>query len=486
MSAPALDMVLYERLMTAESTADTAMAIASAGDKVASLPVDTMEAVFGALTTPATASATIHLDAQLKVLQHLPSILTVRKASVGAVLDFYQRVIKFGGDTADPKVFARRQDTMGKIGDIVANLVRTTEVKTADKKMQSICLNGPFSASAAVVAALGEKGIDGDDMKACVANLAGVPAAQYETLPRDTLCRLIAASTKSTCVSDTLLSVVATACAASLPQWSVDEVCKLLLALSKSKGGEGNQGVANLFSSASAVVSPQLASLSGVQLIKVLLAVGAVPAVRSLFETAAAEAANKAEDMPEAQLLLLTQGLAPLGGENPCVQKVLGRWCSELPDTDLSADQLAKLAAVLAPVAASHTTFWETLGKQLSEEQGNLTAPGFASLETAFGNGGGPDFADKKAILSVLKKNKKGSGGGGDRSRSRGRGDDRGRDRDDDRGRDRDDRGRDRDRDRDDRRDRDRRDDRDRGRDRDDRGRGRDDRRKDSRDRRRR
>merc|ERR1719224_353904 len=101
------------------------MAIASAGDKVASLPVDAMEAVLGALTQPAQANATIHMDAQLKVLQHLPAILTTRKASMGSVLDFYERVLKFGGDMVDPKVVARRQDTQGKLGDIVSNLIRT-------------------------------------------------------------------------------------------------------------------------------------------------------------------------------------------------------------------------------------------------------------------------------------------------------------------------------------------------------------------------
>merc|ERR1712060_990609 len=104
----------------------------------------------------------------------------------------------------------------------------------------------------------------------------------------------------------------------------------------------------------------------------------------------------------------------------------------------LSADQAAKLAQLLAPVAPAKDSLWKVLGARLVEERSSLTDAGKASVQAAFPEGDGPAFDDKDRLLEALKPPKKRDDRDRDRdsARDRGREDDRERDRgrEDDRG----------------------------------------------------
>merc|ERR1712070_1354251 len=98
--------------------------------------------------------------------------------------------------------------------------------------------------------------------------------------------------------------------------------------------------------------------------------------------------------MPKAQLMLLTQALSPLGGENASYIKILDAWpATGADDTkgQLTADQFAKLAQAVAPVAPTHSGFWDAVGSQLASKSDSLTDAGWASVDAAFPGGEGPN-----------------------------------------------------------------------------------------------
>mmetsp|Transcript_33768 Transcript_33768/g.70398 ORF Transcript_33768/g.70398 Transcript_33768/m.70398 type:complete len:247 (+) Transcript_33768:1-741(+) len=246
----------------------------------------------------------------------------------------------------------------------------------------------------------------------------------------------------------------------------MDDVSKLLFALAKVKTGGDLPEISELYGRAAEVASTNLASLSETQLIKVVLALGRIPACKEFVATAAEQVVQKMATIAAPQLLLLTQGLASLGADNASLTKLVEFWATtdgeEIKLKQLSADQVAKLAQVLAPVMPTNEALWKAVGSRLLDQKSSLSDAGKASVLAAFPETEGPTFEDKEKLLQAVKpKSSK----------------DRDRDRDRDDRKDRDDR---------DRRDRDRRDDRrddrrrSRSRDRRDRGRG------DSRDRRRR
>lgn len=177
-------------------------------------------------------------------------------------------------------------------------------------------------------------------------------------------------------------------------------------------------------------------SLSGAQLIKVVLAITKVPACRPLLEAAASQASNRVAEIPPAQLILLMQGLLPLGGQHHALVRMLDQWAFSFaeatrienligPDMvsqrradleakgQLSADQLAKLAQVLAPSMPDHKAFWEALGRRVSDMPSALSAAGMAALDAAFPNGAGPSFPAKERMLRMVRQEKKEREGGG-------------------------------------------------------------------------
>lgn len=458
---------LYGAILRASNTAETAGAIAVAKEEeVRTLPLDTLEAVFGALENPPAGSN--FAQAQRKLLAGLPGALQKNKASVSRLLQFHTQVSKL--NLEGQVMMDRRSQTASELTELVAEQIGTAGLGTVGlPTVVNLCKTASPAALAAIVAALGAKAVEGPEVKELAVQLASLPPAQLGVLPKETLLRLAVAGAHSSVISDEVISATATAATATLASWSLDEISKLLLAVAKGKGvaNNGAGGVEGLFSKASEVVRPQLASMSPIQLIKIILGVAGVPAGRPLLEAGAAEAVGRAKELPLAQLLLLTQGLAPLGASSPHIIALAGHWSTGLGNDDvqqLSADQLAKLASLLATLAPTNGEVWAALGRRLAETASSFTAAAIPPLDAAFPSGAGPDFEAKAKVLEALKdlrqaeeRKKEAANREQDRDRERER--DRDRDR---RDRDRDDRGR---------RDRDRRSrsrgDRDRDRDRD-------------------
>eukprot|EP00928_Gymnodinium_smaydae_P069958 TRINITY_DN538_c1_g1_i1.p1 TRINITY_DN538_c1_g1~~TRINITY_DN538_c1_g1_i1.p1 ORF type:complete len:1196 (+),score=313.45 TRINITY_DN538_c1_g1_i1:116-3703(+) len=339
--------------------------------------------------------------------------------------------------------------------------------------------SAPFEFTASILAGLSEKGASesgGSDMKD-LAKYVGRSQAALEAVSPASLLRLTVASTKSAYVAEYALDAVALAAAMTLPGWSLDDATKLLLALAKAKVERVGDGVKHLYSRASDVLSPRLSELSGVQLIKVVLALGKAPGCRDLLEAAVTELArNRLRETPQSQALLLTQSvLGSLGADHASMQDILDFWASSFseatrvenllgPETalkrreemeakgQLSADQLAKLATMLAEGASGHTSFWRAFGRRMvgtEEAEGlafTLSATGRQSMEAIWAGGGGPELDDRIGFLRAVRGEKpkdrekeKEKERERDKEQRRGDGDreTRDRDRDRDRGRDR-------------------------------------------------
>lgn len=462
---------LYTAVLRAGTPVETSAVIANSKDsEIAALPMDAIEALIGSLgnlpesVDPPTLQK--HAEASVKVITAVPGSLEKKGATLGDIMRFFDMVMKFQPDTADQRLTHQRILTLRELCEAAARDIRKQGVgATGTKALGLLCSTAPFHILALTLAGLGEKG-EGDDVKACANFIERVNAAVLEALPAEQLVRLAEACAKSKAVAETILATVAKACAGAVPSWSMDDVSKLLFALAKVKTGGDLPEISELYGRAAEVASTNLASLSETQLIKVVLALGRIPACKEFVATAAEQVVQKMATIAAPQLLLLTQGLASLGADNASLTKLVEFWATtdgeEIKLKQLSADQVAKLAQVLAPVMPTNEALWKAVGSRLLDQKSSLSDAGKASVLAAFPETEGPTFEDKEKLLQAVKpKSSK----------------DRDRDRDRDDRKDRDDR---------DRRDRDRRDDRrddrrrSRSRDRRDRGRG------DSRDRRRR
>ncbi|OLP97982.1 hypothetical protein AK812_SmicGene19610 [Symbiodinium microadriaticum] len=256
------------------------------------------------------------------------------------------------------------------------------------------------------VPGLGEKG-EGDDVKACANFIERVNAAVLEALPAEQLVKLAEACAKSKAVAETILPTVAKACAGAVPSWSMDDVSKLLFALAKVKTGGDLPEISELYGRAAEVASTNLASLSETQLIKVVLALGRIPACKEFVATAAEQVVQKMTTIAAPQLLLLTQGLASLGADNASLTKLVEFWATtdgeEIKLKQLSADQVAKLAQVLAPVMPTNEALWKAVGSRLLDQKSSLSDAGKASVLAAFPETEGPTFDDKEKLLQAVK-----------------------------------------------------------------------------------
>merc|ERR1719343_1127872 len=96
-------------------------------------------------------------------------------------------------------------------------------------------------------------------------------------------------------------------------------------------------------------------------------------------------------NIPLPLLLLLTQGLLPLGAQNSSVAKILA--------------------------------FWKKVGGKLVAQKGSLSDAGKASVLAAFPDGAGPNFPEKDALLVAVKPPKKDAEKEKDKKRSRSRDD---------------------------------------------------------------
>lgn len=456
-----LPMQLYEALLRAGNLAETLSAVMRAGEpELGALPTDTIEAVLGTLgsqpETPVTVPAiqVMISGAGVKVLSALPAAIEKKGPTLGLIMDMYKLVVKFGGDSPAANVAVQKIATLRTLCELAYPLLEKGLGSVGLVAISLLCQTAPIHVVALAVAGLGEKG-ESEDIKTVAGFLAQAPAAKLEGLPSDTLLRLATAATKSSSVAEAILGTVATAAAATLSVWSLDDMSKLLLALAKAKSGGDSPAVASLYGRAAEALFPKLATMSDMQLIKVTLAVSKVTACKEFLEAVAAEAAGRLANIAPPQLLLLTQGLATLGGDNASFGKILDVWAADSGEStgQLSGDQAAKLAQTVAPLAPGRADFWAKIGQRLVSQLGSITDAGKASAQAAFPDGGGPDFPDKAKLLEAVKPpppkgdrdRDRGDRDGKKRSRSRGGGDrdrDRGRDRDRDRDRDRGDRDR--------------------------------------------
>lgn len=347
----------------------------------------------------------------------LPLLRAVVKASSSGLTELLGNAVWQLVQSASPQVAAEAIEVLAMGGLHLDQLPSTLRLVHQ--------LGAPFPAVAAAVAALGERGVEGDDMRVCAGFLASAPHESLEELPPAALLRLMVAATKSAVVAETALDTVAATASVILQAFGMDEASKLLLAAAKAKGGADGAGVKSLYSRAAEVLAPKLRELSVVQLIKIVLAIGKAAPCRPLLEAAGSEALGRMTDMSPAHLLLLVQGLVPLTGSHPVFEQILESLITTFREASrkekllgedmivdrrrelevqgqLSADNVAKLAQMLAPVVPSNHAFWEAFGRRMEELPKSLTSAGHASMDTAFPDGAGPKFDGKRSMLRLV------------------------------------------------------------------------------------
>jgi len=369
-----------------------------------------------------------HMDACVKVIAAVPGALEKKGAALSDIMRFFDMVLKFHADSTEARLTTQRILTLKELCEAAAFQIRSKGVgNTGTKALGLLCSTAPFHIMALAMAGLGDKG-EGDDVKACANFIERVSPAILEALPAEHLLKLAEACAKSKAVAETILPTVSKACSAALPSWSMDDVSKLLFTLAKVKVADSSE-LAELYSRAAEVASANLSSLSETQLVKVVLTLSRVPASKEFVSTAAGEVVNKMSTIAAPQLLLLTQGMASLGSSDASLMKVVDYWATDEKAKQLSADQLAKLSQVLAPVVPAHEGLWKMAGPRLLEQKSSLTDAGKASVVAAF------NFEDKDKLLAATKprererEREKDRDGGKERERERSRGrDDRRRD----------------------------------------------------------
>eukprot|EP00927_Polykrikos_kofoidii_P032244 TRINITY_DN27530_c0_g1_i1.p1 TRINITY_DN27530_c0_g1~~TRINITY_DN27530_c0_g1_i1.p1 ORF type:complete len:1263 (+),score=214.78 TRINITY_DN27530_c0_g1_i1:33-3791(+) len=228
---------------------------------------------------------------------------------------------------------------------------------------------------ATTIVALGEKAFDGSDLAAACRELAS-RRSSFSRLPPFVLLSLAVAAAKTPslaeCIGDVVVASVAT-----LESWSAADAIKLLLAVVKAKGDSIPRDVkGDLLRDAAMKIAPSLGELPAAELVRLALAAGQQRSSRSadadrLLEAVAAEAVRRVSDLPQAHLLLLTQGLSPLGGGHKSLRQICSFWGEILGDSgggdsgdevskrrkdmergqSLPPDQLVKLTTVLQPLA---------------------------------------------------------------------------------------------------------------------------------------
>jgi len=429
---------LYSAVLRAGTPVDTSTVVANAKDsEIAALPIDAIEALLGSLGNkpedPAGMALAKHMDACVKVIAATPGALEKKGAALSDIMRFFDMILKFHADSTEARLTTQRILTLKELCEAAAFQIRSRGVgNTGTKALGLLCSTAPFHIMALAMAGLGDKG-EGDDVKACANFIERVSPAILEALPAEHLLKLAEACAKSKAVAETILPTVGKACSAALPSWSMDDVSKLLFTLAKVKVAESSE-LAELYSRAAEVASANLSSLSETQLVKVVLTLSRVPACKEFVSTAAGEVVNKMSTIAAPQLLLLTQGMASLGSSDASLMKVVDYWATDEKAKQLSADQLAKLSQVLAPVVPAHEGLWKMAGPRLLEQKSSLTDAGKASVVAAF-SGEAPTFEDKDKLLAATKprererEREKDRDGGKDRERERSRGrDDRRRD----------------------------------------------------------
>eukprot|EP00439_Symbiodinium_sp_Y106_P040590 s3070_g4.t8 len=321
------------------------------------------------------------------------------------------------------------------------------------------CALLPTEDLASAVAAVGDQGHEGPQLVAACKNLAARGAADFAVLSFSRLQALAVAATKSGSLSF-CSSAVMDAAVQVLSQWQASEAIRLVLALAKPRRTEGKDEApevpsalwASLLSATAAKVRPALSELPAAELIRLALAAKthAEQGGKELLEGVAVEAVRRLADLPQAHLLLLTQGLTPLGGKHPQVREICNYWSEVLGEDPekgdevskrrkevergqaLNGDQVAKLALIFEALSSGLDTAtsdrcFSSLGKQLlllTRSPRNLPA---ATRETLLdqirrGQGVGLWESGRETLRRALDKRSRSRRRSSSSSRSRSRG----------------------------------------------------------------
>jgi hypothetical protein len=397
-------MKVYKVILQAGSLAETVSAVTQTSEThLGALPTDVVKALLETFNKSAETPDPMLQLASAKILTAVPGSLIKDGASLGVLMDFYKTVLALQGDQAPPSVAAQRLKTLRELCDLAGAMLDKGVGAVSPNVIGLLCQTAPLHIMSLAVAALGEQG-DGEDVKKVAGLFGQVPASKLEGLPRDTMLRLAIAATKSTAVAEAVVGTVAAASAATISVWTLDDVSKLLLVLAKAKAGADSPQVASLYGRGAEALFSKLSEMPDVQFIKIALVFSKVASCKEFLEAVAAEAVNRLATIAPAALLLLTQGLASLGGENASFVKVLDFWAAP-PDesnSQLSADQLAKLMQSCTS-APNHGCFWEKVGSRLVAQSASLTDAGKLSVGAAFPDGNGPGFPEKDKLLAAVK-----------------------------------------------------------------------------------
>jgi len=295
----------------------------------------------------------------------------------------------------------------------------------------------PFPELVRLVVVLGESsGLDAEALKPALLTRVAVAGPGLAAVPAQELLRLAAVVAKSAVTAECGLGPVASAAAATLGTWPLDDVVELLLIVARSKASVSSAGARKVFVQATEIVLPRLPELNPKRLLKTVLAGSAAEFGLPLLEAAAGVLCGRLAELRPDQLLSLTQEVLRLGGLHPVVTHVLDFWARLLaaagdgggqggqqlgaapgvpadgeaptslalpaPRVRLPGDGLARLAQLLAPAAPGHAAVFAAIGARLAEVVSTLSLGGCASFEAAFPGGAGPSFPGKQQLLKAI------------------------------------------------------------------------------------
>jgi len=282
----------------------------------------------------------------------------------------------------------------------------------------------PLAEIVRLIAMLGEKRIDTEDLRAALESRVATAGPLLSVVPARLLVQLASAAKSSAAIEECGLSPVVVVATMSLVDWSPDDIAVMLRVVAKTEVGTASERARHFFDKAAEVLPPKLQYVSTDKLLDVVVALRTFEQCHVLFEASAGEAVSRVSKLALThQMLLLTKGVVALGAKHKLVAEVADQWMQRLSAevgggvilpyiptangqdatstsrTEATADDLARLLRLWAPVAAEHPDLFQKTGSRLSAIASTLTTSAKASLLAAFSNGSGPDFPGKKEIL---------------------------------------------------------------------------------------
>ncbi|CAE8737452.1 unnamed protein product [Polarella glacialis] len=302
---------------------------------------------------------------------------------------------------------------------VAADLLLTIAETGAEVAGVSSCLRPPLLQRLAladlisIVAALGEQQPEADVLRPALQSRVAVSGPALAAVPPEKLLRLARAARLSPVIAEVALGPVVGAVAASLGRWPASATAELLLVVATAVDCQGKSvaetsGAKRMIAAADGALTPHLKDekLEMATLMRVIIGSAAVVGQsRGLLEKAATQAIVRSGELRPAQMMLVTQGVLPLGGSHPIVADLLDCWGERIGAGGyfiVPPDDLASLAALAVSLGSESQNLFYVIGVRLQEGLDNLTSSGRASLESAFPAGGGLEFPGKEDLLSKL------------------------------------------------------------------------------------